>query len=152
MKHWIFSTSLSNYKICEKYNVFGVDERYRITAQNHINPGDLMFFYVKKSEQKKQVLKESIFIGPWRIRRAGTYDPNHPAVKEWSPPDTYVYIISIEPIKLKVNELLFLTNRKRKGRGGGYSDHFQFSVISIREEDYNTILKTSRELNIYNFI
>ena len=159
MKHWIFSSSLSNYKICLKYKVYGVDERYRITAQNHLSPGDLVFFYIKKTDQGKQVLKEPIFTGPWKIKSPATYNPNHPAVKEWNPPNTYLYIIPIEPLNeinvcelSKVfNKLLFITNRKKSS--GGYSDHFQFSIISIREEDYNTILNCiTKRTKLNNFI
>ena len=97
------------------------------------------------------MLEDAIFTGPWKITKKPFYDPKHPAVKEWNPPDTYVFIIPIEIINKEFvcslqdifDKLLFLTNRKRKGRGGGYSDHFQFSIISIREEDYDTILETA---------
>ena len=58
MKHWIFSTSLSNYRVCEKYNVFGVDERYKITAQNHVNPDDLIFFYIKNGNEESGPFKD----------------------------------------------------------------------------------------------
>ncbi len=97
------------------------------------------------------MLEDAIFTGPWKITKEPFYDPKHPAVKEWNPPDTYVFIIPIELIDNEFvcslqdifDKLLFLTNRKRKGRGGGYSDHFQFSIISIREEDYDTILENA---------
>ena len=59
-----------------------------------------------------------------------------------------MYLIPIKLVELRVcplddvfDELLFITDRKSKGRGGGYSDHFQFSIISIREEDYEIIFK-----------
>lgn len=155
-KHWIFVTSPQNYRVCVKYGAYGVDERYRVTAQEHLELGDLVFFYVTD---------EKVFKGPWRIKDKGKYQPDHPAVKEWKPPGKqsnikYVYIIPIEPLdQIKecplekvFDKLLFITN-KRRGKRGGYSDHFQFSIISIREEDYNTILAntSSKPLSLDHF-
>jgi len=87
-RKWIFVTSPNNLKICLRYKVFGVDERYEITATRHISEGDEFFFYVKEKQ---------VFCGPWRVKKKGTYIPNHPAVREWSPPDKYVIVIEIEP-------------------------------------------------------
>jgi len=36
------------------------------------------------------------------------------------------------------NDLLFITNKAKAG-GGGWQDHVQFSIISIREEDYELL-------------
>ncbi len=143
VKHWIFVTKPKKYGVCSKYKVFGVDERYSITVLNHLEPGDLVFFYINKYR---------IFEGPWKIVEMGIYDPLHKAVKEWEPQNKYVYLIRLDyaldkiitcPLERVFDKLLFLTNRKR-GKGG-YSGHFQFSIISIREEDYKTILTCADE-------
>ena len=125
--------------MCEKYGVFGVDSRYKLTVSKHVESGDLIFFYVKERKE---------FRGPYKVIEGGHYNPNHPAVKEWKSREgvRYEYIVPIRKLKDLVvrldtifDKLLFITNRKR-GRGR-YSDHFQFSIISIRSEDYETILK-----------
>ena len=141
-KKWIFVTTPENLRICLKYNVFGVDERYEITATEHISPGDYIFFYTTRKME---------FIGPFRIKQAGKYMENHPAIKEWKPKDKYKIIIQLDRpqeitttnLETVFNKLLFITNR---GRGpGGRSDHFQSSIISIREEDYKTILNAGKK-------
>lgn len=137
MRFWIFITSPENYDVCLMYNVFGVDERYQYTALNHIDTGDIVFFYI--TEKKK-------FTGPFKVLEKGKYDPNHVAVSLWKSRKNkrYEYIIKFEPLRDKFGEcnleevfdkLVFITNRKE------YSDHFQFSIVSICREDYNTILK-----------
>lgn len=43
-----------------------------------------------------------------------------------------------------LDKLLFITNRQglRGGNArGGWTDHFQFSIISIRDEDFITLIK-----------
>jgi len=130
-------TSPENYNICFKYRVYGVDERYKVTVEKHLEPGDMVIFYIKEKK---------VFRGPWRVVNKGTYNPKHEAVNKWKPSGKFIYVIPIEPannlgecsLTNIFNDLLFLTNRK-KGKGG-YSDHFQFSIISIREEDFNTII------------
>lgn len=143
VKHWVFITSPENYRICEKFNVFGVDERYMVTCLHHISPGDLAFFYVTG---------EQVFKGPWKVSRGCTHDPNHPAVSEWRKgrqDRNYEYVIPLErcadfgtcDLWLVFDRLLFITNRlKKKGRVK-WSDQFQFSIISIREEDFHTLLE-----------
>lgn len=85
--HWIFPTFPTNYEICKKYRVFGVDERYEVTATQLIKPFDLVFFYITK---------EQIFKGPWIVKGRGRYNPNHPAVDEWYPKRKYTYLIPID--------------------------------------------------------
>lgn len=116
----------------------------------HINPGDLVFFYVTKKRE---------FRGPYKIVDRGYYDPDHQAVEKWKSPRKqvrYEYIIPLErlvnrdlriPLEKVFDKLLFITNKKgfkkRSFRGvrGGYTDHFQFSIISIRKEDFDTLLQ-----------
>ncbi|MEM4914304.1 MAG: EVE domain-containing protein [Desulfurococcaceae archaeon] len=143
VKHWIFVTSPENYKVCEKYGVFGVDERYRTTCSQHVSAGDMVFFYITSPKR--------VFIGPWVVKSPCKHNPNHVAVKEWKSPERrqvkYVYIIDIEKygeigecrLNKVIKDLLFITN-KRLEPSGGYTDHFQFSIISIRVEDFCRLL------------
>lgn len=115
-----------------------MDERWKIAATKIISSGDHALFY-----------REKKFKGPWLIEEPGEYTPDHPAVKELRPSNVYKYIIPIRLVDKEMirsidkvfDKLLFLTNKKR-GRGG-FSDHFQLSIISIRKEDYELILKHS---------
>ncbi|MEM4440175.1 MAG: hypothetical protein QW764_02235 [Desulfurococcaceae archaeon] len=142
IKHWIFVTIPENYKVCEKYGVFGVDKRYEITCSKHISAGDMVFFYITSPKR--------VFIGPWVVKGPCKFNPNHVAVKEWKSPKSqvkYEYIIDIEKYgeigECELNEvyedLLFVTNKLCKP-SGGYTDHFQFSIISIRVEDFCRLL------------
>ncbi len=132
-RKWLFITSPRNFDVCLKYSVFGVDERYEVTATQLLSVGDKVFFYVTRRR---------VFIGPWEIVQRGRYEEKHPAVHEWIPPGKYRVIIRLKrlldkllevPITSVFNELLFITNRKE------YSDHFQFSIVSIRDEDYDLL-------------
>jgi len=137
-KKWIFVTSPENFEVCCRYNVFGVDERYEVTATKNISEGDEVFFYITRKR---------VFKGPWKVKKKGEYQYNHPAVIEWKPPNKYFIVIELErssqlisiPLTDELRDkLLFITNKKKGS--GGYSDSFQFSIISIRDEDYKTIL------------
>jgi hypothetical protein len=46
MRHWLFVTRPWNLRICESTGLFGLDNRYRTTAQRYIRPGDLAAVYV----------------------------------------------------------------------------------------------------------
>ena len=152
--HWIFTTSPQNLVTCLRYCVFGVDnEKYGITAKNLVKPGDLLIFYVKSlgSGITNAPSKcQRVFLGPYRVRSGGSENPNHPAVSEWDPRNRYGIIIEIEKpndinigavsINPILNDLYFITNKARSGHGG-WQDHVQFSIISIREEDYETITR-----------
>jgi len=149
-RKWIFVTSPRNFEICKKYSVYGVSERYEETATKHIDKGDQVFFYIKKRKR---------FNGPWEIASKGKWDESHPAVSEWEGQEKYVIIIPLKPnenigecnLDSVFSKLYFITNRRKCGKGG-YSDHFQFSIISIRDEDFNTILReTIKTIKLSNF-
>lgn len=99
-----------------------------------------------------------LFLGPYMIISSGHRNPQHPAVREWASTrgaefDTIIEFKSLEDegvgVRVRVfdqqllNNLLFITNKARTG-GGGWQDHLQFSIVSIREEDYNTIISELR--------
>jgi hypothetical protein len=105
-----------------------------------------------------------LFLGPYIIISSGHRNPQHPAVREWASTrgaefDTIIEFKSLEDEGVGVrvrdfdqrlpnnqqllNNLLFITNKARTG-GGGWQDHLQFSIVSIREEDYNTIISELR--------
>jgi hypothetical protein len=105
-----------------------------------------------------------LFLGPYIIISSGHRNPQHPAVREWASTkgaefDTIIKFKSLEDEGVGVrvrdfdqrlpnnqqllNNLLFITNKARTG-GGGWQDHLQFSIVSIREEDYNTIISELR--------
>ncbi|MFP3280576.1 MAG: hypothetical protein RXO76_05895 [Vulcanisaeta sp.] len=87
------------------------------------------------------------------IKSPGTPNPKHSAVSEWDPAGKFTVIIEFgkvpnDPIGAVnlddvSNDLLFITNKAKTGRGGR-QDHVQFSIISIREEDYE-LLRTKRQ-------
>jgi hypothetical protein len=99
-----------------------------------------------------------LLLGPYIIISSGHRNPQHPAVREWASTkgakfDTIIEFKSLENedvgVRVRVfdqrllNKLLFITNKARTG-GGGWQDHLQFSIVSIREEDYNTIISELR--------
>ncbi|WP_238376244.1 hypothetical protein [Vulcanisaeta sp. EB80] len=89
------------------------------------------------------------------IKSPGTPNPKHSAVSEWDPAGKFTVIIEFgevpnDPIgAVNVNDvsndLLFITNKAKPG-GGGRQDHVQFSIISIREEDYEQLM-SNRDVN-----
>lgn len=145
---WIFVTSPKNAEVCFKYRVYGVSEdKYGYTALNHVKKGDLVFFYVTRCR---------VFIGPWRVVDTPRIRPEHPAVREWRVHSKeragYSVIVELDRCDSVVltlgdtvlRELLFVTNKKGLDSGdvrGGWTDHFQFSIISIRDEDYETLVR-----------
>ncbi|MGC8607491.1 MAG: hypothetical protein ACP5L5_08035 [Vulcanisaeta sp.] len=151
--HWVFTTNPQNLVICLKYCAFGVDnEKYGITAREFVKPGDFIIFYVRSlrtSIVNAPSKCQRVFLGPYRVRSSGLLNPNHPALMSWNPKNKFNVIIEIEKlndfhigavdINLVLNNLYFITNKARSGRGG-WQDHMQFSIISIREEDYVTII------------
>jgi hypothetical protein len=94
-----------------------------------------------------------LLLGPYMITNSGHLNPQHPAVNRWVPVkfDTIIEFKSLGDVGARVfkddeqllNKLLFITNKARTG-GGGWQDHLQFSIVSIREEDYNTIISELR--------
>ncbi|MGC8543521.1 MAG: EVE domain-containing protein [Vulcanisaeta sp.] len=154
VRHWVFTTSPQNLVTCLRHCVFGVDNaKYGITATRLVRPGDLVLFYVRSLRKGGTPGAPSkcqrVFLGPYRVKNSGALNPNHPAVNQWSPPGQYQVLIEIEKTTDKIgavdvnallNVLYFITNKARSGRGG-WQDHMQFSIISIRGEDYNTIIK-----------
>ncbi len=152
--HWVFTTSPQNLITCLRYCVFGVDdEKYGITAGGDlVKPGDLMIFYVRSLRVRIVNAPnkcQRVFLGPYRVRSSGLLRPDHPAVNEWNPKNKFNILIGIEKlndiyigavgIDLVLNNPYFITNKARSGRGG-WQDHMQFSIISIREEDYRAII------------
>ncbi len=92
-----------------------------------------------------------LLLGPYMIISSGYRNPQHPAVNEWESPkpgmfDTIIEFKSLDNVGVRVfdqqllNKLLFLTNKARTGKGG-WQDHLQFSIVSIRDEDYDTIIR-----------
>jgi hypothetical protein len=158
VRHWVFVTTPDNLVVCLKHGVFGVDpSKYGITAQSLVRVDDLFFFYVRSQRGKKTSLQgcSLTFIGPFIVKSQGSNNPNHPAVNQWTPQGKFTVIIEFnhianEPVgaihvdKVR-NNLLFITNKARTGRGG-WQDHMQFSIISIREEDYE-LLRTNKQPN-----
>ena len=115
-----------------RYSAYGVSERYELTATRHLNEGDEALFYITKL---------GMFCGPWEVNGRGERKPDHPAVKEWRPAGAFDIIIPLRrkadlgacSIQEVFDRLYFITNRRE------WTDHLQFSIISIRDEDYNTI-------------
>ena len=156
VRHWVFVTTPDNLVVCLKHDVFGVDpSKYGITTQSLVRADDLFFFYVRSQRGKKTSLRGCglTFIGPFIVKSQGSNNPNHPAVNQWTPQGKFTVIIEFnhianEPVgaihvdKVR-NNLLFITNKARTGRGG-WQDHMQFSIISTREEDYE-LLRTKRQ-------
>ncbi|GAB6947746.1 hypothetical protein JCM16161A_18760 [Vulcanisaeta sp. JCM 16161] len=132
--------------------MFGVDnEKYGITTRKLVKPGDFVIFYVRSlrtSIVNTPSKCQRVFLGPYRVRSSGILSPNHPAVNEWNSKNKFNVVMEIGKgsdvigavdVNELLNDLLFITNKARTGRGG-WQDHMQFSIISIREEDYGTII------------
>ncbi|WP_069806833.1 EVE domain-containing protein [Vulcanisaeta thermophila] len=155
--YWIFVTKPGNLKICLEECVFGVDkDKYGITALDLIRAGDLFFFYVRTSKGNELSACGRSFVGPFKVNGKPEEKPTHPAVKKWNPPDKYTIIIPFErasnqiiavKVEKVIKNLYFITNKGKGGRGG-WQDHVQFSIISIIEDDYNTLLNAkAKNLN-----
>jgi hypothetical protein len=152
VRHWVFVTTPDNLVVCLKHGVFGVDpSKYGIAAQSLVRVDDLFFFYVRSQRGQKTSLQDCglTFIGPFIVKSQGSNNPNHPAVNQWTPQGKFTVIIEFKyvtnepvgvvPVDKVLNNLLFITNKARTGRGG-WQDHMQFSIISIREEDYEQLM------------
>jgi len=107
----------------------------------------LFFFYVRSARTGASKC-ELGFIGPYMVMGHYVSSPNNSTVNARKPSGKFAVIIGFKngnhsvgfvPMDSAFNALSFITNKARTGRGG-WQDHVQFSIISIREEDYNTLL------------
>jgi len=136
MRYWVCVTSPDNWKICRSELKWGVEEEYLQTMKRLKKGEDMLIFYVSGDQE---------FKGVFNVAERGYY---YDATPNWKDKRgrLFPHRIKIEPIfeaSVSIgacfNDLLFITNRKKGS--GGWSDHFQFSMISIRQEDYETIRK-----------
>lgn len=140
MRHWICPTIRLIGQFAEKKLKWGCGDKYVSTIKRLKKGEDILAFYAKKDMQ---------FKGIFNVSEKGYYYDEAP---NW-PDKPIPHRIGIEPIieasvpiETCFEDLLFITSRER-GRGG-WSDHFQFSIVSIREEDYTTsytLMKKQKE-------
>lgn len=45
-RYWLCVTIPHNWEIVERLNVWGVDDRYRVTIERYVSLGDKFIFYV----------------------------------------------------------------------------------------------------------
>ena len=143
MRYWIFVTKPENYKVCVREEVWGVDERYLGTLKM-LKPGeDRFIFYVTRWKEFRDV---------YEISSKPFYDEE----PLW-PNKLYPWRIKIKRIlqgRVSIDKvfdkLLFITNR-RKGKGGE-SDHFQFSIISIRDKDFTLIYNSIKDITRFHIL
>lgn len=133
-------TRPEHWKEVRSRKIWGVDNRYKLTIRRLKPKVDLLIFYVTDI---------MAFMGVYDV----VSEPYYDEIPIWSG-GIYPHRIKINPlleksisIKELFDELLFITNRK-KGRGG-WSDHLQFSMVSICDEDYKTICSRIKDKHLH---
>ena len=154
MRHWCISTSVDNWEICRKNNVWGMDARYYLTLKKFLKSGDKAVVYthggkfvaVVEFVGKYYFSEEDLgwakgkrkFLFPYRINLRIIHESK-------SPPHI---LFSTEEVENKakwsrpnfIDEIVFIADKGRT-----WNQYLQVSIIRITEEDFNTICKAVME-------
>jgi len=150
MRYWCVSTSPENWQICKENGLWGMDERYFVTLEKFLKPGDKavvynhggMFVAVVKFINDyfhdetpigwKKGSKEFLF--PYRIPFKIIYESKNPPRISFSTEE--------ENNKAQwnrtnlIDEIEFIADKGRTRH-----QYVQVSIIRITEGDFNTISK-----------
>lgn len=154
MRYWCLSTSAENWVICRKYSVWGMDARYFVTLEKFLEVGDKAVVYTHGGKFVAVVefageyfySEEDIgwtkgkkrFLFPYRIQFRIIHESRNPPRISFS----------TEEIKNKgqwnkpnfIDNIVFIADKGRT-----WNQYLQVSIISITEEDFNTICKAIME-------
>ena len=134
MRHWLCVTGYHNWTVIEQKNVWGVDERYRITMERYVSPQDGVCFYVTPDNRAGLPYKSES--RGWKSSIAGTFQTKKHGDKccyfedldiGWIDPEgkpkTYPYRVDLErmdmpkaPIAFNQQlkeELVFITDKTK---------------------------------------
>ncbi len=148
MRYWCISTSSENWKVCKAYNLWGMDARYFPTLEKFLKAGDKAVVYTHGgffvatieflgghfySEEDIGWTKGiNKFLFPYRIKFRIINESKQPphisfsteeadGKAQWNKPNL-------------IDEIIFIADK-----GKTWNQYLQVSIISISEEDFNTI-------------
>ena len=154
MRHWCISTSAKNWEICRDNTVWGMDARYFVTMRRFLKAGDKAIVYthggrfvaIVEFEGEYFYSEEDIgwtkgkdrFLFPYRIRFKLTHESRNPPQISFSTEE-----LDNKAQWNKVNlidDIVFIADKGRT-----WNQYLQVSIISITEEDFNTISRAIME-------
>lgn len=154
MRYWSLSTSAENWEICRRNSIWGMDARYFVTLDKFLKAGDRAVVYTHGGKFVAVIefvgeyfySEEDIgwtkgkrrFLFPYRIKFRRIHESKNPPQisfsteeiggrAQWSKPNL-------------IDEIAFIADRGRT-----WNQYFQVSIVSITEEDFNTICKAIME-------
>lgn len=150
MRYWCIVTSAENWEICRKNRVWGMDARYFVTLERFLTEGDKAIVYthggkfvaVVEFVEEYFYSEEDIgwtkgknrFLFPYRVNFKLIYESKNPPHISFS----------TEEINNKarwerhnfIDDIVFIADKGRT-----WNQYLQVSILSITEEDFNTISK-----------
>ena len=150
MRYWCISTSPENWEICKQNGVWGMDERYFVTIEKFLKPGDKAvvynhggkfvaivvfisdYFYSEKHIGWKKGKKEFLF--PYRIPFAIIFESKNPPRISFSTDEQKNKAQWNRPNL--IDDIVFIADKGRT-----WNQYVQVSIIRITVEDFNTISK-----------
>jgi len=133
LRYWLCITTPKNWEIVKKNNVWGVEERYE-TTMKRLELNDIFLFYITNPAKA--------IAGIYKVASKWYYDEKS---LDWN--KLYPHRIKIIPFVVPLvsipvdekllEELLFITDKSRRGR----TVFFFPSMVLLTEEDYKTVEK-----------
>jgi len=132
LRYWFCITSPKNWEIVKRYEVWGVEDRYKITMKR-LTLDDLLIFYITNPAKA--------IAGIYRVASNFYYDETPLGWNKIYPCRVKIkpLVVPRDPIPVDedlIGELLFITDKSRRGR----TVFFFPSMVLIPKEDYRTIL------------
>jgi predicted RNA-binding protein len=150
LRYWCISTSFENWKICKAHTLWGMDARYFVTLKKFLKEGDRAVVYTHgglfvatiefsgecfySEEDIGWTKGKNKFLFPYRIKFRILKESEHPPQISFSTEEVNGKAQWKKPNL--IDEIVFIADKGRT-----WNQYLQVSIISITEEDFNTISK-----------
>jgi len=141
-RYWLCVTIPHNWEIVKRLNVWGVDDRYRITLERHVSLEDKFIFYVTGRGAS----------GAYQVASPYFYSKKPLGwINKRGKPYLYPNRVKIEPILLPKKILPFSTALRRElifitDKSGSWAPFVYPSMVIIPKEDYQTLIGKMADL------
>jgi len=148
MRYWCISTSAKNWEICKKYGIWGMDARYFVTLKKFLKAGDKAVVYTHggkfvaviefigkyfySEEDLGWTKGRNKYLFPYRIKFKIIHESKNPPRISFSTEENDNRAKWIKPNL--IDDIVFIADK-----GKTWNQYLQVSIISITEEDFNTI-------------
>ena len=150
MRYWCISTSAENWEICRKNSIWGMDARYYVTLKRFLKSGDKAVVYTHggkfvaavkfvgeyfySEEDLGWTKNGNKFLFPYRIKFEIICESKNPPKISFSIKEENNKARWIKRNHNLIDDIIFIADKGRT-----WNQYLQVSIISITEEDFNTI-------------